>query len=377
MKKPTLTWLCACLAPLCLNANDVSTEPIGFIKIACLPNSDTIVGVPLRTMGSVRAVLSTPPAVISGSATITLASSFLTAAELTGHFLKFIDGDRAGRWYDIQTSANNGTPNTTNAVTISLNGDTIGGATTGNKVIIAKYWTLNELFPPAGATTSWSGTPLVPNGHAIVASTSRFASGRKTELLLPDLQATGTNIAPNKTYYVFNSGWRQQGASFTEDFGAIRLTPDAYFIARHPSSVTSPTSFRNLGEVEMGTFAIPLSTHTTLYQDNAIALPRPLDVPLNALGLVSGAFVPSTSRFASGRKDELLIFNNSSSAFNKAPDRTYYYFDSGWRKVGESHLTDFGTDVIPAAGGFLIRKAPDPSGNTVFWNNPASYMANP
>ena len=375
----TLIHACAglCLAPLWLEATDITTEPIGFNKITCLANSDTIVGVPLRVQGSIRSALGAAPSVNGDSATITLAASALTANALTGHYLKFIDGDRAGRWYDIQTSANSGTPNTANAVTITLNGDTIGNATTGDKVLIAEYWTLDELFPPAEATNSWSGDPPVPNGHAIVASTSRFASGRRTEVLLPNLQGTGTNIAPNEAYYILSSGWRKQGAIYTDDYGTTTLTPDAYFIVRHPSSVTSSTTFRSIGEVETGSFAIPLSTHATLYQDNAVALPRPVDVQLNALGLVPGAFVPSTSRFSSGRKDELLVFNNSTSAFNKAPDRTYYYLNSGWRKQGESYTVDFGTDVIPAGGGFLIRKAPDPAGTTVFWNNPASYTVTP
>lgn len=386
MKSPTLTLIALCLAPLWLQAQ-VTTEPIGFNKITCLANSDTIVSVPLRQQGSLHMTLTANPVVVGASATLTLAPGSLTAGALTGHFLKFIDGDRAGRWYNIQT-ATTGTANTDSAVTIDLNGDTLGAATTGNQVRIAQYWTLDTLFPPAaaagvtGPTTSWTETPVgsgiwLPNGHAIVASVSRFASGRRTEIRLPDLEAVGVNIAPSTTFYIYNSGWRKQGVSYTEDHGATQLNPDSYFIVRHPSMVSHSTIYRCSGDVEMASFTIPLTVRASVKQDNAIGLPRPVDIALNDLGLLPGAFVASTSRFASGRKDELLVFNNASSSINKAPDRIYYYLNSGWRKQGESYLTDFGTDTIPAGGGFLIRKAPDNIGSTVFWNIPEIFATTP
>ena len=249
-------------------------------------------------------------------------------------------------------------------------------------MLIAPYWTLDTLFPPTGATTAWTETPVnsqnwVPNGHAIVASTSRFASGRRTEILLPNLQAVGTNISPIATFYIFNNGWRRQGVSYTEDHGGTQLNPDSYFIVRHPVTVSYSTIYRCLGDVEMGAFTIPLTVRASVAQDNAIGLPRPVNITLNALGLVPSAFVASTSRFASGRKDELLVFNNASSSFNKAPDRTYYYFNAGWRKQGMSYLTDFGTDTIPAGGGFLIRKAPGNIDSTAFWTTPAISTVTP
>lgn len=164
---------------------------------------------------------------------------------------------------------------------------------------------------------------------------------------------------------------------YTDNFGATIMYPDKYLTVRHPSSVAYSTVFRCLGEVEIGSFAVPFRTRPSETQDNSVGLPRPVNVALNDLGLTAPAFVASTSRFSSGRKDELLVFDNATSAFNKAPSRTYYYFNSGWRKQGESYLTDFGTDSIPAGGGFLIRKAADGVGSTMFWNNPAIFRPVP
>ncbi|MFN2427032.1 MAG: 30S ribosomal protein S17, partial [Candidatus Binatia bacterium] len=45
----------------------------------------------------------------------------------------------------------------------------------GDRVVIAEYWTLDTLFPPAQATTGWTENTENPgeyiqNGHAVVAS---------------------------------------------------------------------------------------------------------------------------------------------------------------------------------------------------------------
>lgn len=342
-----------------LSAQSVTSEPFGFNKVTCLANSDTIVGVPLRKEGSQSSKLASAPLINGDAATLTLTATNLTPDALTKHYVKFNSGTKDGCFYDI-------TGNTANTVTINLNGDNLTGATTGDAVVIAEYWTLDSLFPPALATTDPTTT-----GHAIVASTSRFASGRLTEVLLPDLVGVGTNIAPIQTFFIYNGAWRKQGQAITSDFGSSILYADTYFIVRHPAAVTSSTTFRCLGEVELGNISIPLSTNAAAYQDNFIALPRPVAVTLDSLALVPEAFVASTSRFASGRKDELLVFNNIVNAFNKAPDVTYYYFNGAWRKHGQDYTVDFGLDTIPAGVGFLIRKAPNAS--TIFWKNPPNY----
>lgn len=370
MKKPTVIWLLACLAPLCLKAEDVTTEPIGFNKVTCLPNSDTIVGVPLRTQGSKRAALSAPPSVAGDSATISLGTAFLTPEELTGHYLKFIDGNRAGRWYDIQTAANSGTANTTSAVTISLNGDTLGTATTGDKVLIARYWTLDELFPPAGATTSWSGDPPVPNGHAIVASTSPLTI--KSEVLLPNLIGTGINLSSAASYFITGSAWKKFGALTEPGVGATVLYPDNYFTIRHKATVTSPTVFRIIGEVELQSMSIPLTFHGSGKQDNFIGLPRPVDVSLGDLGFDETTFLNSASSLAI--KDSLLVFDNSLPGRNKSAAATYYRLTNNqWRKFGDASTDQSIISKIPAGSGFIIRKAASGAGGTSMWQNTPPY----
>lgn len=368
MEKPNFMVLVLCLLPMVANAQTATSEAVGLNKITCLPNSDTIVGVPFRALGSLRAALAAPPSVAGDSATLTFAPGVFTAGELSSHYVKFIDGDRAGRWYDIQTSANSGTPNTASTLTLSLNGDTLGTATTGNRVIIAKYWTLDTLFPPAGATSAWSGEPLVANGHAIVASASSLAI--KTEVLLPNLTGVGTNLSSAASYFITGGAWKKFGALSLTGVGATVLYPDNYFTIRHKVSVTSPTVFRNIGEVQFHSMTIPLASQISSKQDNYIGLPRPVDVRLADLGLDT-SFVNSSS--ALSLKDTILVFDNSVIGRNKSAAATYYRLSGNlWRKFGDGSV-DHSNSKISAGCGFIIRKAPTAVGNTSMWQNTPSY----
>lgn len=99
----------------------------------------------------------------------------------------------------------------------------------------------------------------------------------------------------------------------------------------------------------------------------------PSDITLNNLGLIeSGAFTPSASTLGTVRKDTLLVFNNAASGFNKAPSATYYYLTNastqGWRST-TAGTNDVGTTVIPAAVGYVIRKATNGTTGSQFWTN--------
>ncbi len=349
------------LALLPLAAQVVTTEPVGFNKVTCLANSDTIVGVPLRVQGSITTKLAAVPTLNGELATLSLASSALPA--FSKHYLKFIGGTRDGRWYDI-------TANTATSVTIDLNGDNLNGVISGDSVLIAEYWTLNSLFPPAGATTSWTETPVgsgnwVPNGHAIVPWPNGL--NRRTEVLLPNITAQGINIASAGTYYITGGVWKKFGDTSKPNFGDTILYPDNYFSLRHPSTVAHNTIFRSLGEVENKNFTIFLSTRTTGKQDNFIGLPRPTPIKLKHLGLNDDAvFVASAS--ALNRKDELLVFDNETAIRNKAPTVTYYRLSTGWRKFGDASTNQDDT-TIPAGAGFIIRKSIS-DGSSDVWQNP-------
>ena len=362
-------------ASLPVAAQSVTSDPIGFNKVTCLANSDTIVGVPLRKEGSLQAKLTADPVINGDFATLTLSATNL--GTLNNHYLKFNSGTKDGSWFDI-------TANSDDAVTINLNGESLTAAAEGDSVMIAEYWTLDSLFPPVaspgvqGPTTSWTETPAgsgnwVPNGHAIVPSTNTLGTGRRTEVLLPNLDAIGTNNPPEGRYYIHSGIWKKSNAGNT-DFGTTIIFPDTHFRISHPTTVPYATTFRAAGEVEMAVTIIPLSTQQTTSQDNYVAVPRPLPVTLNALGLLgTPAFMASTNTLGTGRRDELLVFDNFHQLQNKAPSAVYYVHGGIW-KLNNGGNADRGLEVIQAGAGVIIRKYQTATGATVFWANYPTYQ---
>lgn len=358
---------------------DILSEPLGFNSVPCPVLSSTILGVPFRPNGSQQGVLASAPTDNGNdTATLTLAGTpnftvdeFASGANYT-HYAKFTSNALDGRVFPI-------TANTANELTIFLNGDSVSGGALNDTLVIAAYWTLDALFPPAGATTSWAENPpssgnWEPNGHAVVASANPFA--RETEILLPDLAGQGELLSPKDTFYLWDGIWRKFGDLTYSDVGDTLIYPDTYFILRHPSNVDHGTTFQCSGEVELGKMDIPLSTLTTGRQENFVAIPRPVDVTLDDLGLVPGAFEASPNPFA--RTDELLVFDNDQQVFLKSPSATYYYWNGNWYLFGDLTYTPVGsTAVIPAGTGFMIRKAATATGTTVFWENSATYSNDP
>ena len=350
-----------------LRAEVVMTDPLGFNKVTCLTDSDTIVAVPFRPEGSVNTQLSGDPTVNGDSATLTLSLNSLDPA-LNTNYVKFSSGTRDGRWYDITT-------NTSNSVTIDLNGDNLTGVTSGDSVVIAKYWTLDTLFPPNQATTAWTedGGEQIPNGHAIVESPGARAFERRTEVLLPDLAGLGINRGISGIYIIHDNQWKIL-ENDVNPAGDVILYPDITLTIRHPDDVDHPTVFRNAGEVLVDSFTIPLSTQSDGDRDNHIGLLRPVDVTLTKLNLwESGAFVQSLGDRAFERRDILLIFDNSLQSINKSIDITYYHDGNSWLTTEDNGDTNRDDDIIPAGSGFIIRKHQTDAGETAFWQNIPSY----
>ncbi len=373
MKAPTLKiFTLAVLGAACaLPASAAVSDTVGYNTIPCLANSDTIVGVPLRQSGSIKGALNGTPTfdVPSDTATLTLsaAPSGTVDALAFSHYLQFTSGTKNGQYFTI--GANSGT-----SVTIDLNGGNLTGVVSSgasaDTFIIAKYWTLNDLFPPAGATTAWDGSN-VPNGHAIVASTNTSLLFRKTQVLLPDVSSVGYNLPASKIFYITGSAWVSTDG--TPNPGSFLIFPDGQLIIRHPASVTKATNYTCIGEVSMNAISIPLKTSSSGPQDVRISVPRPVDVKLSELNLIgSGGFIASPNTSLLFRKDQLYVYDNAVALTNK-PASTIYYYNSGtsqWMNVSGNTPAD--NDIIPAGSGFMIRKAKS-DGNPDEWVNTAAY----
>ncbi len=364
MKITSYSLLLAAAACGMAHGQTAYTSPVGYVTQSCAANSDTIVGLPLRIPTVAAGALSTASdtTTIPGSAILTLSGTpgFTVNAFQNTHYVKISSGTASGNVFVI-------TANTANTLTIALNGVTLN-AVTADTLDVVKFWTLADLFNPTTATIDPLTTP-----HAIVASTSTAPAGRRTELLIPDYTSVGNNKAPSKNFYINAGIWKQVGQGATS-FDTFQLWPDSHFIIRNPLAVTSATSYVNSGQVDSINNVTYIATDATSKQDSYMSLVRPVDLTLNQLGLgATSAFVDSISSAPSGRRDEILIYDNSVATINKSPSANYYYFNSAWRKVGQAATSDFGTDVISAGSGFVVRKYQTATGATAKWNNLSTY----
>jgi uncharacterized protein (TIGR02597 family) len=336
-----------------------TTTPVGYTSVACLPDSDTVVGLPLRISPSAAGALSSAPTVAGGQATLTVAGA--TFGPFGGtHYVKFKSGASEGKFFAVVS-------NTDTQLVVDLNGAVVTAAA-ADTIEVLKFWTLAELFNPGTSTSDATTTP-----NAIVASVSTAPAGRRTEVVIPDLAGVGSNLAPNKNFYVHAGIWKQVGQGATS-FNDYQLWPDTHFIIRNPSAVTAATKYVTTGQVDTHKIVFDLASNASVPQDNYIALTRPVDITLNQLNLGgSSAFVSSTSSSPAGRRDEVLVYNNSVPGLNKSPSANYYYLNGAWRKVGSAATLDVGGDIIPAGSGIIVRKFQVAGGATATWTNSPSY----
>ncbi len=270
----------------------------------------------------------------------------------TGLTATYDHSPKEGSYYTV-------TANGTNTLTVNLNGDSLSAVAAGTSVTLIPYWTLGTAFPASDAGTSYT------------ASTGTGGFNRQTQILLPNLTSAGINLASSGTYYNYNGAWRVAGSDGTASYDDTILPPSTYFTVRNASATTT---FTPAGGVYMNRIVAPLDTQASTAQDNAVALPRPVAVSLNDLGLIdSGAFSPSTGTGGFARTDTLLVYDNTVLGINKASSATYYYYNGGWRLAGTDGTADYGATQIPYGVGFTIRKYATTNAVTSFWQNTRNY----
>lgn len=271
------------------------------------------------------------------------------------HYVQAANGNQAGIIFDVAS-------NTSNSITLVDNGIAPTGLTNGISVKVVPYWTLGELFPAEDVNVSFT-----PSVNAI---------NRRTQILFPNMTGVGINRAPSSTFFYLNDGngsyWRAIGAG-TTNFNATPVLPDSYFTVRNPANSATNLQVTIAGSVNVGTAVVELFSTNGIANDNYVSLGRPTDIVLDDLELIdSGAFTPSPNTI--NRQDQLLIISNSNIAINKGASVTYFYVtnsnpaNQGWRAIGFGN-TNVGTNVIPAATGYIIRKSSNNPTGTTFWSN--------
>lgn len=329
----------------------VTTTPVGFNTVVCLPNSDTYCSVPFAQSWEFQGVISGNPSIVGDAATLTPQNpvSWTTGQYAAAYFVRFLTGAKAGMYF--QVSANDA-----GTITLDLAGGNLTGVGNGDSFAVSKFWTLGSLFPPATQTT-------------VVASASTLGAARRTEVLVPDIFGNGTNLAPSRKFFISGGVWKEAATGFPVSDSFI-LAPDSYFIVRHNNAaITTSTTFTSTGMVELNPVSMSLATLSNGKQDNAVQTGRPIPIKLKDLDLVSsGAFVGSTGTLGNARRDELLVFDNSVPLVNRAPSATYFYntTTSNWRQSTTGFPVADDVEIAPSSG-ILVRKYQSGDGSTATW----------
>jgi uncharacterized protein (TIGR02597 family) len=335
-------------------AATATTEPVGYNTVSLLANSDTYVSVPFqRPAAFVGQVASFSSNAITVAGAPSWASSqfvYASGSQSNTYYAFIRSGAKEGNYYTV-------TANGTNTLTVDLAGDTLTGLAPNDSISVIPYWSVSTIFPAADVGTSFDATTSVLT--------------RKTEIFLLDLNSTGRSISTASTLFFFNGNWRKVGRPLTDNFNDMLITPDEFIIIRN--NTATPRQLCATGNVITQKFSVVLRTLSSGKQDNVISVPRPIGVSLNDLGLVaSGAFSPSPSVL--GRTDELFVFDNTVPQKSRSASATFFYYNNGWRKVGQPLTTDFGaSEIISAGTGIIIRKASSSSGNAQAWINTPTY----
>jgi len=332
-------------------AQSIATDPVGFIKTPLLGGSDTYVSMPFtRPPEFIGAISAASGNTITAADNPWTANQFVYGGNQHNHYYALIGpitgtNTKEGHTYAV-------TANDSNTLTVDTTHDDLNGIPANTQVTLIPYWTPATLFPASDANVSFTPTTSPPNYQTLIR--------------VPDYSAAGINLPDAAEYYFNSNAWRR--ISDNADHGDDTLLPGSYFVVRNAGNAQT-LPLINTGAVLLKKLTVPLMTATNSAQDNPVSILRPLDVTLNASGLNPGN---SAGSFVAN--DQLLLFDNSQAAFDKAPSAIYYYNTSvgnsgGWRLMGDNTLADRGSDIVPSGTGFLVRKAATASGQTEFWTN--------
>ncbi|MGV3658876.1 MAG: TIGR02597 family protein [Prosthecobacter sp.] len=386
-----------CLLALPVLGQAVETDPAGFVTVSLAGNSDSYVYIPFKRSPAFVGMATTLTAngtydlgepftdtsgdgVWQNGEVFTDTSNVINLAGtpgLTGNQFVYASGSQPNRYYAFLKSGTRAgmyysvVSNGTAAVVVDTAGDDLSAAITGTTTLeVIPYDTLATIFPA---------------GASVHASASHSIAVRNTEILIPNLSSSGTDLASAVSYYYFSgvsgpgAGWRKAGFTAVLANDDV-LLPDTFFIVRH--NIATDTSLTFTGTVQMNQLATPLGTiAASTDQDNAAALPFATELTLAQLKLFeSGAFAGSSSHSIALRQDQVLVWDNSVVGKNKSAATSYYYFTGasgvgpGWRESGITGTLANNAVVIGPNKGIIIRKKSGGTPSTALWTVKPPYV---
>lgn len=335
------------------NAQVATSRIVGYNSTTCLGGSDTFLGVPFHRApaysGSVAAnvTLNDSPVAVQASGT----PGWAVDGFVGTHYVKFTTGAAAGLILEISA-------NTAGGFTVNADGYGSRAVREGDRFLIIPHWTLETLLPHATQTTlHQSSGDLLPQ--------------RGSEIHFYEVTDTGIDLAPEKIYYVKSNGWFQS-APGSPSANNVVVPPHAAFIVRHQPGAAN-TTFRPAAHVDVYPSAVVLTRQKGKANDNILAMIRPIPITLDELGFSNTSFVPSVNTTEAGRRDEILIYDNSVAGYNKAEQARYFRHLNTWKLDNGADYPNSDNVQLPAGAVIVVRKASSTSDGSVSWTNDPNY----
>lgn len=346
-----------------------TTDPVGFVSVSVLANSDATLAVPLNRTAAFKGVIQS----ISGN-TITVAGTSPAWQTSPMIFVQSLPSQTNTYAVQFATGAKEGmtasiTANGANTVTIQLaSGDNLTGVKTeavdgtgnGDHIDIMPYWTPSTLF----STTPPAGTELIG-----------FAN--------PD---NGVNVGASEVYDRTGASAWEDGIN-GGDASHFPLPFGSSFIFRN--NTASALSLSLVGSVPMTKNRVRISTQANnTDQDVAIGYLSPIPERLSTIGLppynpadptnpnnLKQGEVASANAlgFPVANGDTIIGFDNNELGINKGAAEVYQWTGSSFED-GINGGTISNTVTLKPGFGYIFRKAATPTPTSVVWSHLPGYL---
>ncbi|MCS7049105.1 MAG: TIGR02597 family protein [Verrucomicrobiae bacterium] len=326
---------------------------VGYNYVDVPPSSDFVMAIPFRTevmfTGAVASVTAN---------SITVTGTPFTPGEYANLFyVRYTSGAKNGQWATI-------TANTANTLTLAY--DT-AGVSVGDTFQIEAHWTLGTAFP------AWL------EGTSFINSTGTAPAFRRTEVRLIDEISTGLLNRPaggGGTFFFgthqTNGFWRSTAAPSANANNTV-LKPMQYLVVRNQGTNVTLRVF-TLGEVDEGRVGTRVRRDAS-DNDVPVSSGRPVPVSLAELGLAgTPAFTSSPNALPPNRRDEVRLFDNLVTGFNKPAGGGGTYFHRSdlniWVSAASPGVDVSNQKIIQPSQGFVIRRKGGTALNAEWSNNP-------
>ncbi len=255
------------------------------------------------------------------------------------------------------------TGNASNTLTLDLNGDDLSSVQPGTLLTLVPYWTLGTTFPAGDAGQSFVASSSPSNRATLL-----FPAEVETVSTLGGVSGGGPKAPAPAAYYFYAGAWRSSQDDATVSHDDDVLSPAGHFILRNTAATA--LTFKPSGVVLAGKLTVPVPTPEDEQNlvNLPVGLPRPLDMSLNSLGLISSGIIQDSSG------DSIRVFGSVTTGYNQGAGAEYFYSNGAWRQTGAPDDQDFGETLLPAGSGWVIHKASG-DGSTLFWQNTPNYSA--